>query len=273
MNEPPSTDIADVCSIIKTVSDRTLLNKLLYHSLFDLNAEIEKESCRERESEDNCQEGGEDEGLGLGQVNVLRHNRKTLLCGIYGTQIFIDDTKFFKSFEDDVINGDVLCKILLHLELSSLGKSLKPITRFGEFDLEIIDADTIIGIELKRVNAWGNYAEDFKEFYEDTKSGVPYGYLVLCTHPPDIEKILAERLTPAEVDRFNDYTAHIIKSHYLPELIHESMDKETGHIKLVIEFVDYPLEWVELRTEKDNLNIIANHIVKKICNVGGEQSE
>jgi hypothetical protein len=97
--------------------------------------------------------------------------------------------------------------------LSASGLEVKPNMNAG-FDLIIEDKN--IHVELKRVLAWGSYAEYFDEFYGKTQILGKYIYTVLTTHPPKIREIFTQ-LQTREAEILDEYIKKIISAHYTLE--------------------------------------------------------
>ncbi len=187
------------------------LNKMFYYSLFDSGV-FEAEA----------------EFFPIEKIVDHRKNLKKLLRRTFGWRIkrFIREDNF-KDFERKFISTDILSRLVLVKALNKIGIEAEP-TSQDSFDFKI--KGNIYG-ELKRICLWTNYSNYLDNFLSKTKKYPrrKYLYLVACTHPFVIEKII-----PKEKDRalFNKYLHNMIRSHYYSEKLINA-----ENITMVIRFI------------------------------------
>jgi len=176
-----------------------VLEKLFYYSLFDSSSfEVE------------------DEFFPIEEIVNYSENLRKILKRIFEKESFsyyFKDPKSFQKFEKKIIATDILSKILLIKKLGQIGVEVD-FYPSPEFDLKFKKG---YSCELKRICLWTNYSEYWGNFLEKVKKGKKedkYIYLVACTHPFIIEKIVPEKENRILFDK---YLSKMIRSHYLAE--------------------------------------------------------
>lgn len=194
--------------------DEEKLNKLFYYSLFD-STNFE----------------GDEDYFPLFMVKDFRDNIKRLIKEIFTNKKeelyqICNHPSTFNEFERKIIATDILSKIILQKQLF-LFKIHSRILKSGEFDLKI-GKDIIL--ELKRICLWTNYTKYFEDFLKKVK-GKKYIFLVGCTHPFKIEKMVSEK---GSEKILNNYFKKLIRSNcYLTEKL---LNKK--NVVLVVGYVD-----------------------------------
>lgn len=224
--------IDEIANSIERIKDTEILHTLFYHSLFDYTAEFVRPEYP------------------ITLVKQQREELQDLLCEVFQTEKFKTDAECYRWFEDNVISKDILCRVILHTQLSALGLPLDPITKKdkkGECDLRIKEENLFI--ELKRVTGWGNYVTYFNDFYNKTSQNCNYVYVVLTAHPPEIRDILTQ-LSPNDADELNTHIRQIIRAHFIVENL---LGKQKAkNIQFVVAPIKIPSN--SDNTDKDNID-------------------
>ncbi|HDD35314.1 MAG TPA: hypothetical protein ENF30_00785, partial [Candidatus Desulfofervidus auxilii] len=193
-----SGDISKIIEYFKhTEIDEKTLNRLFYYSLFDFRSfELDEDF------------------FPAVMVKDFREKTRNILKKIFTQKQprvynFLKSRKDFNEFETKVIGTDILGRILISKQLSYLGLKAK-VRKTSDFDLEINN----INIELKRICLWSSYSDYLFKFLDKINKGDNYIYVVACTHPFVIEKIIPKH---KNLKIFNKYIDKIVKSHYIAE--------------------------------------------------------
>jgi len=104
--------------------------------------------------------------------------------------------------------------------------------------------------ELKRICLWTNYSNYWRKFSKKVEKDKQYIYIVACTHPFIIEKIIPEK---ENRDILDNYLSKMIRCHYLLE---SYINKE--NIIFVIRYIHTGGD------KKYNLNSLCEEIRDKI---------
>ncbi len=179
----------------KKIGEKTL-DKLFYYSLFDSTSFEE-----------------EDEFFPIKKIVDYKNGIRKLLKKIFkrgSFSSFFKDSDSFEEFETRVIASDILSKIILIKKLNTMGVGVT-FHKGSDFDLQFKKG---FKGELKRICLWTNYPNYWNKFFKKIKSDGKYIYLVACTHPFIIEKIVPKK---ANRNLFDKYLSKMIRSHYLLE--------------------------------------------------------
>lgn len=217
----------------KKVDDK-ILNKLFYYSLFDSSS---------FESDERL--------YPIGIVKEFKDEMRELLKGIFTRKQpeiynFLRNPRSFDRFESKVIATDIFSRIILSKQLSSVGVDVE-LKKSDNCDLKV--KNTNINIELKRICLWTNYSNYLTAFLDkaNKEDSTDFVYVVACTHPFVIEKILEYN----KIAIFNRYISNIVESHYVIE-------------KLVGENIKFVIRYVDKNENDHSLSSLCTEIKQKI---------